>query len=219
MPLRQQQSIELWGIVALQMSCVLSAMEMSYCSRLVLFLCCFYFFMEKPLLQSGGTQFRRSYKLTSKKIPVGWVILLLNKSFEMFALLIQGLIISHCIVSSLVSWFLRPEHSSYISVTYVMTIHNFLQSFRQLFLSFYYYYFIFCFIILFISTDRRTPCLSQWNAIAFTLAIASSVAWCMNSLIFLYLLQDAVVTKWRNVARPFRSYFFTKKNPFKSSGF
>lgn len=71
----------------------------------------------------------------------------------MFALLIQGLIISHCIVSSLVSWFLRPEHSSYISVTYVMTIHNFLQSFRQLFLSFYYYYFIFYFIIYF---NRQT---------------------------------------------------------------
>lgn len=149
MPLRQLQSVELWRTVALQMSCVLSAVEMSYCSRLVLFLCCFYFFMEKPLLQSGGTQFRKSYKQTSEEISVQWVILLLNKSFEMCALLMQGLIISHCVVSSLVSWFLWPEHSSHISVTYVMTIHNFLQSFRQLF---------FC---SFISSEKCTPHLSQ----------------------------------------------------------
>lgn len=158
MPLRQQQSVELWGTVALQMSCVLSAVEMSYCSRLLLFLCCFYFFMEKPLLQSAGTQFRRSYKLTCEEISVQWVIhvvefimsfIMLNKSFEMCALLMKGLIISHCVVSSLVSWFLWPEHSSYISVTYVMTIHNFLQSFRQFFFW------------LFISSEKCTPRLSQ----------------------------------------------------------
>lgn len=59
----------------------------------------------------------------------------LNKPFETRVLLKQGLIISHSAVSSsLASWFLWPEHSNYISAVYVMSIHNFLQSFKTAFL-------------------------------------------------------------------------------------